>query len=186
MKINAKQMQKTVLRGLNKAGDKVSGFGDTVVDNMRKVVAGTAAVCAIAGAGYALGKADDIMQDLNKGKQSQYEQSVGEIAEKRGEFIDAGATEQVLEVFDEQNPQPEQPADAEFTATDTAVLGALGGGIGALAGLVAGPVLTLTAGVIGAAGWKISSAARKKEEEMVAAEEADTKEKIAEEVERAR
>jgi hypothetical protein len=172
MKINAKQMKKTVLRGLNKAGEKMTDFGSEVAYNANKIVAGTALVCTIAGAGCTL----NIKEKLDEKAQSKYEQSINEIEVKRGEFVNAGANEQALAVFDEQNPKPEQPEN--FTKLSNTLLGVTCGLGGTAVGVLGGTALVAAACGVGVAGYKMYSATRKKEEEMAAAEKKDMEDEI--------
>jgi hypothetical protein len=92
-----------------------------------------------------------------------YERAADEIAQRRRAFIAAGAGEQVLQVFDAQNPAPErQGVDP---------LGYFWGGmmLGGLTGTIAGGATSLAGGAtitgIGKGLTAISKIGKKKEEE---------------------
>jgi hypothetical protein len=157
MKITAKQMKETVMHGLNTAGNKMTDLGDWALDNIGKVIMVPSIVGMMAGGGYGFTKTEAGIALENQGAKARYEQEADVILEKRSQFIAAGANRQILKVFDEQNPQPEQP---KMKKADTAervaytLFGAAAGGVGGLA-------LGIT-GVVGAAVAEEKQKQRKK------------------------
>jgi hypothetical protein len=147
-------------------------LAEAAVDNADKIIAGSIVVGAIAGAGGAVIAKETIDQKFNEEARIKYERSVGEIEERRDRFVNADASEQILEIFDEQNPRPDQPADRSLTKLHKAAFSALGGVAGLSGGWVLGEALVLGACGSGIAGYRISSPERKKEADEAEIEEA--------------
>jgi hypothetical protein len=139
--------------GAEKSYTKITKFYSTIVDNLGKIIAVPMITGAVWGAGVGFGITEQFVESGNRNRQSAYERTVGEIAEKRSKFIMAGANNKVLTEFDAQNPQPNRPNKKEAEVGDYAKHSVVGAGIGMIGGTalslaaVAGSMLIANAGV---------------------------------------
>lgn len=143
-----KKIGDTFINGLTGAGRAAANFAVALHDNADKVLVTSMIAGSIAGSGVGFGMTYEMVAAADRKQQSEYEQIIDERTGRRNEFINAGASDEVIEVFDTQNPQPERPAERQVTSADRITMTSIGGVLGMGAGFGFG-LVGLAAGTLG-------------------------------------
>jgi hypothetical protein len=112
-----------------------AGSAEVIRNNANKVLLTPVIAGLVAGVGIGFQSTEEIVAEANRKRQAEYEQVIGGLTDRRNEFIDAGASDEIMEVFDAQNPQPEKFAERRIETADRIMMTSIGGFFGTSAGL---------------------------------------------------